>query len=203
MSEIGESDEIPGWPRIKISKLEIAKQQLNASIRGYFLDSEPVSTLTLAGAAYQIVKDLAGDDHKGVLDDAEEIGEGFLEAFRYPYQSLKHADRKPEEVLDFPLNLAEYYIEEAVDKYYFLVGEYSVEMFIFRLWYNVVLNRDDFFTDEPLRSDASIFVKSLPNDRPGFFNGLTRPGALPDIAWINSRSAARLDEMWLQRRDTW
>ncbi len=198
MSEVEDSVQIPNWPRIKISKLEIAQQQLNAAIRGYFLESDPVPTLTLAGAAYEIVKDLAGSDHKDiVLDSPEEIGEGFFEAFRYPYSALKHADRKPDEILEFPTELAELYIYEAVDKYYFLVGKRSLEMFVFLLWYNVILNRDDFFTHEPGRSDANTFVERFPKDRAGFFKELTQPGVLPDIDWLNERSALRLDGMWL------
>jgi hypothetical protein len=106
MSELEKSEFDRIWPRIQISKLETARRQLNAAIRSYFLDNDPVPTLTLVGAAYQIVKDLAGDDHKGVvLDNGEEIGDGFYYPFRYPYQSLKHAERKPDEFLDFPTEL--------------------------------------------------------------------------------------------------
>jgi hypothetical protein len=198
MSEVEGSAQIPNWPRIKISKLEIARQQLNAAIRCYFLESDPVPTLTLAGAAHQIVKDLAGSDHKGVvLDNPEEIGEGFFEAFRYPYTSLKHADRKPDEILEFPTELAELYIYEAVEKYYFLVGKYSLEMLVFLLWYNVILNRDDLFPNEPGRSYANAFAESFPKNRAGFFNELTRPGVLPDIDWFNERLALDFDGMWL------
>ena len=198
MSEVEGSEQIPGWPTIKISKLEMARQQLNAAIRGYFSDTEPVPTLTLAGAAYEIVRDVAGEEHKGtVLDNAEEIGEGFYPAFRYPYQSLKHANRTPDEILDFPTELAELYIYEAVDKYYFLVGKYSPEMVIFLFWYNVILNRDDLFPEEPLRSRANAFAERFPKDRAGFFNELMRPGILPNVDSFNERLAMGLDEMWL------
>ena len=65
MSELEKSEFDRIWPRIQISKLETARRQLNAAIRSYFLDNDPVPTLTLVGAAYQIVKDLAGATTKG------------------------------------------------------------------------------------------------------------------------------------------
>src|SRR5258708_34698476 len=160
MSELEKSEFDRIWPRIQISKLETARRQLNAAIRSYFLDNDPVPTLTLVGAAYQIVKDLAGDDHKGVvLDNGEEIGDGFYYAFRYPYQSLKRAERKPDEILDFPTELPELYIYEAIEKYYFLEKKYSVEMLVFLLWYNVILNREDLFPEEPVRSRAAVLAQ--------------------------------------------
>jgi hypothetical protein len=200
MSKLEGSEQIPGWPTINITKLEMAERQVNAAIRHYFLDPDPVPCLTLAGAAYQIVHDLAGEDHQGVvLDNGDEIGEGFYPAFRYPYESLKHADRKPDEVLPFPIDLPELYIDEAVDKYYFLAGKYSLEMIVFRVWCNTILNGDDLFPEEPVRSLAAAFAQKFSkNDRAGFFEELMRPGILPDIALLN-RLLYERDERWCRR----
>jgi hypothetical protein len=187
MSKLEESEQTPILPTINITKPEMAERQLNAAIRHYFLDPDSVPCLTLAGAAYQIVHDLAGNDHRGVvLDSGDEIGEGFYPAFRYPYMSLKHADRNPDEVLAFPVDLPELYIYEAIEKYYFLVGKYSLEMAVFLIWYNTILNRDDLYPEEPLRSKVAAFAQKFSkNDRAGFFEELIRPGILPEIAVLN------------------
>jgi hypothetical protein len=46
---------------IKITKLEAARRQLVTAIRIYFADGDPISTHTLAAAAFEILDDL--DNH--------------------------------------------------------------------------------------------------------------------------------------------
>jgi len=41
-------------PKLKISKLDAAKRQLETAIRLYFNEADPVSVHTLAGAAHTI-----------------------------------------------------------------------------------------------------------------------------------------------------
>jgi hypothetical protein len=44
--------------KIKISKLDAARRQLDTAIRLYFMEGDPVSVHTLAAAAFEILKDL-------------------------------------------------------------------------------------------------------------------------------------------------
>jgi len=187
MSEIEESEQAAFWPTFEIPKIEIAARQLNAAVRSYFLDSDPIPTLTLAGAAYEIVKDLAGANHKGVvLDNGEEIGQGFYDAFRRPYTTIKHADRKSAQILDFPVKLPELYIEEAIKKYYFLTQKYSLEMAVFLIWFNAILNGNTLDSDERLRAKAAALAQKFSRDQPArFFEEFSRPGALPDMELLN------------------
>jgi hypothetical protein len=42
----------------KMNKMQVAHQQLNVAIRLHFLDDDPASVLTLAGAAAGVFRDL-------------------------------------------------------------------------------------------------------------------------------------------------
>lgn len=45
-------------PKLKISKLDAAKRQLETAIRLYFNEADPISIHTLAGAAHTILSDI-------------------------------------------------------------------------------------------------------------------------------------------------
>jgi hypothetical protein len=49
----------------KMNKMQVAHQQLNVAIRLHFLDDDPASVLTPAGAAAGVFRDLVEQKHPG------------------------------------------------------------------------------------------------------------------------------------------
>lgn len=119
-------------PKLKLSKLDCAKRQLETAIELYFLEKDPVSTHTLASAAHQILRDLnSAGGGPPMLFDKESLvkiakpgmaGElykllGRAEAF------FKHADRDHDEVLDFNPISSESILWECSVRYSEMTGE--------------------------------------------------------------------------------
>jgi hypothetical protein len=50
-------------PKLKLSKLDCARRQLELAIELYFMERDPVSIHTLAGAVYQLLTDI--NKHRG------------------------------------------------------------------------------------------------------------------------------------------
>src|ERR1700730_15650904 len=93
--------------KLRISKIEAARRQLDSAIELWFLDKDEVSVHTLAAAAYQLVHDLK--EHKGLArellyDSAmikDEYRKQWIKVIKKPMNFFKHADNDPEEALEF------------------------------------------------------------------------------------------------------
>jgi len=129
--------------KIKISKLEAARRQLDTAIRLYFSNADPVSIHTLAAAALDLLKDL--DEHgpkTGTFYDhlQTNVKPEYLQQarniFRAPQNFFKHADADPEKVLEFSVALPEAFLVSGCEKYGELAGEVTPEMFVYRLWFS-------------------------------------------------------------------
>jgi hypothetical protein len=128
--------------KIKISKLDAARRQLDTAIRLYFMGRDPVSIHTLAAAAFEILKDL--DEHgpkNGTFHDRipvnvkPEYQKSVLDLFRKPQNFFKHADLDPEEILEFSLAAPEYFLASACELYRALSAEESAEMLTYGIWF--------------------------------------------------------------------
>src|SRR5271163_1574815 len=93
---------------INISKLDAAKRQLDSALTLYFRYGDPVSTYTLTAAAHQILMDLGKQDgvesivkSHGVKAIKEEFQKEYLKKINEAENFFKHADRDPNELLDF------------------------------------------------------------------------------------------------------
>jgi hypothetical protein len=128
--------------KIKISKLDAARRQLDTAIRLYFTEADPVSVRTLAAAAFEIPKDLDEYGPKtGTFHDHLEANvkpeylKRVIDIFRGPQNFFKHADTDPNDVLDFALATPEMFLISAVEKYVELAAERSAEMIVYGLWF--------------------------------------------------------------------
>lgn len=106
---------------IKVKKLDAARDQLDAAIELFFISDNAVAVHTLTAAAYNVLRDLAK------LNGAEFpfIKSGFLEPLKEsekrkimsflngPENFFKHADRDPENVLEFDPELTELLLMDA------------------------------------------------------------------------------------------
>jgi hypothetical protein len=129
--------------KIKISKLDAARRQLDTAIRLYFMGRDPVSIQTLAAAAFEILKDL--DEHgpkTGTFYDRLQVNvkpeyrEFVADLFRKPQNFFKHADRDPHDILEFTLASPEYFLASACEKYKELAVEQSPEMLTYVIWFS-------------------------------------------------------------------
>jgi len=163
--------------KLKISKLEAARRQLDTAIRLYFSDADLVSIHTLAAAAFDILKDL--DEHgpkTGTFYDHLEtnVKTEYLQQakslFRAPQNFFKHADTDPEKVLEFLAALPEGFLISGCEKYRELAAEETPEMLVYRLWFSH--HNPEFLTVEAFtRMQAANFsIQYSSTQRREFFN---------------------------------
>ena len=131
---------------LKISKLDAARRQLEMAIELYFLERDPVSIHTLAGAVYQLLSDL--NKHRGGKPMVMEAS--FMKQYIVPGKEklvmaklaeaenfFKHADRDPEKVIDFRPESNEHALWEACIKYVEMTGEQTHSMQAMNLWFQL------------------------------------------------------------------
>lgn len=105
----------------KVTKLEVARDQLDAAIELFFLSDNAIAVHTLTAAAYNVLRDIAKHDGSdfpfiktefiATLKDSERSKiVAFLNA---PENFFKHADRDPDEVLEFDPQLTELMLMDA------------------------------------------------------------------------------------------
>ncbi len=131
--------------RISLSKLEVARRQLETAITMYFKRCDPVSTHTLATAALEVLHDInKSRNGPPMLSDLEASGvirpdklEIVRKAFRAPQNFFKHANTDPKGILDFNPEATAGFILDAVEKYRELTGENPPILRVFSLWFRV------------------------------------------------------------------
>jgi hypothetical protein len=124
---------------LKVSKTDAAKRQLEAAIRLWFYDGDPVSIHTLAAAAHQVVHDLGRA--RGITAKLRELPNVRPEFKKRMHDALaraenffKHADHDPDALLQFKPITTSYFLIDAVLTYELLTGESSPVMRTFRMW---------------------------------------------------------------------
>ena len=162
--------------RLKISKLDAARRQLELAIELYFLRRDPVSIHTLVGAVYTILKDL--NKHRGgkpmllesvvteyVIPGKEnEVLNKLYEAENF----FKHADRDPETTVDFNPDANDLVLWESCMKYNEMTGEQSRIMQCMNLWFQI--QNPDLFRYEDWKKKKLVSGQNIVNSlgREGF-----------------------------------
>lgn len=127
-------------PKIKVSKLDAAKRQLETAIRLYFNDADPVSIHTLAGAAHNILNDL-NKKYGGnpmIISDfliKDEFKKKIKQQINKAKNHFKHADKDPDTTIDFAPKVNEFFLFDACEKYMELTSENVPYFIIFRGWF--------------------------------------------------------------------
>jgi hypothetical protein len=106
---------------IKVSKLEVARDQLDAAIETFFLSDNAVAVHTLTAAAYNVLRDIAKQDGSafpfiktGFIATLKESEKNKAVAFlNAPENFFKHADRDPNGILEFDPELTELMLMDA------------------------------------------------------------------------------------------
>jgi len=129
--------------KLLLSKLDVAKRQLETAIKLYFSEDDPVSIHTLSAAAYNILRDLGKNTGanpmmikqmflKFVIPGKENVLRNKInEAENF----FKHADKDHELTLNFDTSLPEFFIVDAVNQYCQLTGEDTIWFKLFRGWF--------------------------------------------------------------------
>jgi hypothetical protein len=136
--------------KLRISKIEAARRQLDSAIELWFLDKDEVSIHTLAAAAYQLVHDLK--EHKGLarelLYDSAMIKDKYRKQWskviKKPMNFFKHADNDPEETLEFSPLGSMGFIMAAASGLRILGEPTSHTVYAFTLW--LVVNKPSWIT---------------------------------------------------------
>lgn len=106
---------------VKVTKLEVARNQLDAAIELFFLSDNAIAIHTLTAAAYNVLRDLAKRDGSdfpfiksgfiATLDDSEK--NKVIAFLNGPENFFKHADRDPDGIMEFDPQLTELMLVDA------------------------------------------------------------------------------------------
>lgn len=162
-----------------ISKLDAAKRQLEAFIRMYFNNGDPVAMHTLVAAAFGIVRDLnskrGGEPtfHDSLLDRVKPehramIRDKLVEAQNF----FKHADRDHEASLKFNPDATEMLALDACRTYSELTGEIPPLVQIFNGWIMISHPNIYNFPEEQRKKLESAGRTFLPTGKAAYFNDM-------------------------------
>lgn len=157
---------------MKISKLDVAKRELEYSIRLFFLSGDPVVIHLVVSAAQTILRDLAQAKKiptildkllESVKPDKRDFVKTKLAA---AHNFMKHADRDADKVLEFYPEASEYALWECIDLYYQLTTEVTGLMQAYRIFFytknaDILFKPEDNVMFNELRKDIDLNNKSL------------------------------------------
>ncbi|HEY6281051.1 MAG TPA: hypothetical protein VIW72_04565 [Burkholderiales bacterium] len=101
--------------KIRVSKLDAGRRQLDSAIEMWVADGDPVSVHTLACASHQIIHDInRKKGNRDLLFDSlvikEEYRSEFLKVVRKDMNFFKHAEEDPEAITEFIPRSSEMFI---------------------------------------------------------------------------------------------
>jgi hypothetical protein len=124
---------------IKLTKIEVARRQIEAAIETLFA-GDPVAAHTLAAAGSQIVRDLCKANNVVGFEEFEDwIKPEFLSDFWRNYNrsasSMKHAKRDPSAIIVFNPQETEYALLFAIKWFRDLGNKLTPRMVVFLHWF--------------------------------------------------------------------
>src|SRR3989442_1153367 len=109
--------------RERVTKLDAARRQLREAVRMFFEERDGLAAHTVTAAAHQLLHDMlakAGQDGsflRGGRMIRPRCRTEFKTLVSKSENFLKHADRDPEEVLEFRPSLTKYFLLDAAEMY--------------------------------------------------------------------------------------
>ncbi len=148
--------------RIKISKIDAARQQLETSIKMFFKDECPISIHTLVVAAHEVLWNLAQKRNlQSLLKKNPTIKEDkrndFYQMVTTAENFFKHADRDPDGTLDFNPEVTQYFLIDAIEMFQQLYLGLKIPpiMALMKGWFQIA--KPQIFVD----SSQSILLQKL------------------------------------------
>lgn len=138
---------------LKISKLDAAKRQLECAIILYFNECDSVSIHTLCMAANEVLHDLNSGRVWMIKDNlSNHVIPGMEKKAREIYNKagnfFKHANRDPNDILDFDPDSSEIIIWEGCNVYRKLTGESPDKMIAYNIWFKTKYDQVFIYTEE-------------------------------------------------------
>jgi len=126
--------------KIRVTKPDAAGRQLCAAIRLFLADGDPVAIHTLASAAAQITADMMkARGMTSMVRSAALVREDrrreVLRTIAAPENFFKHADRDPDEAIEFNPETTEFFIFAALAELQALTGRLPREGQVFQMWF--------------------------------------------------------------------
>ena len=126
--------------KFHISKLDVAKRQLETAITLYFHNADPVSVHTLTGAAYDVLHDLCKVRNikpfvKNTDLVREEKKKEYVDMINAAQNFFKHADKDPEGIYEFRPQTTDFFIWDACQMYQKITTEIPKLLFIYSVWF--------------------------------------------------------------------
>jgi hypothetical protein len=162
--------------KLRLSKLEASRRQLETAIVLFFKGGDPVSIHTLATAAAEVIRDLntacggkpmAFDLPSNLVKPA--YRSSLLRKLREAQNFFKHADQDPEAILEFNTELSVFILFDAIEKYCELSGETPPIIKVFSLWFRSRWPEAFFFTDDERRRISEVVRYSATTSKAQFF----------------------------------
>jgi hypothetical protein len=142
---------------IRVSKLEAACRQLRTAITLWFNEADPVSVHTLAFAAYEVfhsVSERRNPYRRDLIFDTllikDEFRRDWLRLVKKEANFFKHADRNPEDTIEFNPKFTEWFILYASLARGLCGADQSEEESAFLWWFQI--NRPELLTEHGKQS---------------------------------------------------
>lgn len=130
--------------KIKVTKIEAAERQIETSIFMFFRNDDALSIHTVTCAGLGVMEALAKQyNKKSSISLIEELvvehkrGE-MKRLLNKPQNFLKHADKDPEDILEYNPNILEYYLFFACNSYHEFTGKMTDAIWWYMLWFSMV-----------------------------------------------------------------
>ncbi|MBU8542784.1 MULTISPECIES: hypothetical protein [Roseomonadaceae] len=135
------ADDNPSLEYLRLNRREICRTEINAAIRLFLVDEDPIPAHLLASAATEIMATLSGGKPEVGLNDlrrllkiadiSPELEGEIFEALLHPYNFLKHSSSDINIENSFSIEYITITIYTAVHSYRRLFGDLSDEMMVF------------------------------------------------------------------------
>lgn len=143
---------------VELTKLEAARRQINAAVRMYFGNEDPVAIHALAAAGAQIVTDLGAKKNmklgmeSGIHYIRPERQKEFRQMMREPQNHIKHADREGDEdkILEYRPATIEFHIMFGATGYREYTGIDTPETRVFMIW--LLANNPDLISEDEFKN---------------------------------------------------
>jgi hypothetical protein len=125
--------------KLRLTKTDVARRQIETAIRLWFASEEPVSIHTLAAAAHQVLHDLGKMQRSPTIlrdlscvreEDRKPLRKSLLSAENF----FKHAETDSGETLNFNPEITPIFIFDAVCVYDALVRQSTPILITFKTW---------------------------------------------------------------------
>jgi hypothetical protein len=141
------ADDNPSLEFLRLSRREICRTEINAAVRLFLIDEDPISAHLLASAATEIMVALSGGKSGVGLNDLRafmktanipsDLSDEVFQSLLHPYNFLKHGSSDFSVVNDFSIDSIVITIYSAIHSYKLLFTDLSVEMTVF---YGIVMS---------------------------------------------------------------